>query len=135
MKLTNLILFSLLLVFYSLKVYATTDQWELEMDKDGVSVYTQLEETSPYKQVKVMTTINAPMEKVMEILTAFNKYKNWMNHVQESYLINQADSDYYVFILEDATWPMQEPLPGVQDRCATIGDHLGSRFQVDSQFY
>ena len=31
-----------------------------------------------------------------------------MNHVQESYLINQSDSDYYVFILEDATWPMQD---------------------------
>ena len=27
--------------------------------------------------------------------------------VQESYLLNQSDSAYYVFILEDATWPMQ----------------------------
>ena len=77
------------------------------MDKDGIRVYTQLEENSPYKQVKVTATINAPMEKVMEILTAFNKYKNWMNHVHDSYLLNQSDSAYYVFILEDATWPMQ----------------------------
>ncbi len=107
MKLTNLLFFSILLVCYSIKIYAGADQWELEMDKDGVQVYTQLESTSPFKQVKVTTTINAPMEKVMEILTAFNKYKNWMNHVQESYLLNQSDSDYYVFILEDATWPMQ----------------------------
>ena len=108
MKLTNLLLFSFLLLFYSLKVYGSPDdQWELEMDKDGVRVYTQIEESSPYKQVRVMTTINAPMDKVIEILTAFNQYKNWMNHVQESYLLNQADSAYYVFILEDATWPMQ----------------------------
>ncbi len=27
--------------------------------------------------------------------------------VDESYLINQTDSSYYVFILEDADWPMQ----------------------------
>jgi hypothetical protein len=30
-----------------------------------------------------------------------------MNHVQDSYLINQKDSAFYVFILEDAAWPMQ----------------------------
>lgn len=107
MKLTNLLLFGFLLLFFTLKAAPHKDQWELEMDKDGIRVYTQLEETSPYKQVKVTTTINAPMDKVMEILIAFSKYKNWMNHVQESYLINQSDSDYYVFILEDATWPMQ----------------------------
>jgi len=107
MKLTNLLLFGFLLLFFTLQASPDKDQWELEMDKDGVQVYTQLEETSPYKQVKVTTTINAPMEKVMEILVAFSKYKNWMNTVQESYLINQSDSDYYVFILEDATWPMQ----------------------------
>ncbi len=108
MKFTNLTLFTALLILLSLKVYANPeDQWELEMDKDGIRVYTQLDETSPYKQVKVTTTINAPMEKVMEVLMTFNKYKNWMNHVQDSYLINQSDSAYYVFILEDATWPMQ----------------------------
>jgi hypothetical protein len=107
MRLILYTFFPLLFVFFSLKGFASDDQWELELDRDGIRVYTQLEETSPYKQVKVTTTINAPMEKVMEILTAFNKYKNWMNHVEESYLLNQSDSAYYVFILEDATWPMQ----------------------------
>jgi uncharacterized membrane protein len=86
---------------------ASIDQWELELDKEGIRVYTQLEGDSPYKQVKVTTTINAPIEKVMEILLAFNHYSRWMNHVDESYLINQSDSNYYVFILEDAEWPMQ----------------------------
>jgi uncharacterized membrane protein len=85
----------------------TVDQWELELDKEGIRVYTQLEGDSPYKQVKVTATINAPMEKVMEILLAFGSYNTWMNHIQESYLLNQSDSSYYVFILEDASWPMQ----------------------------
>jgi hypothetical protein len=86
---------------------AGADQWELEFDKEGIRVYTQLEGTSPYKQVKVTATINAPMEKVMEILLSFGSYRNWMNHIEESYLINQTDSTYYVFLLEDASWPMQ----------------------------
>ena len=107
MKFTLYALLPLLILCLSTRKGACSDQWELEMDKDGIRVYTQLEDNSPYKQVKVTATINAPMEKVLEILTAFSKYKNWMNQVNESYLLNQSDSAYYVFILEDATWPMQ----------------------------
>lgn len=84
------------------------DAWVLEVEKEGIRVYTQLDGTSPYKQIKVTTTINAPMEDVLEILTAFGNYKYWVNHVTESRLINQTDSaTYYVFTLEDAAWPMQ----------------------------
>lgn len=84
------------------------DNWVLELDREGVRVYTQLDESSPYKQVKVTTTINAPVDKVMEILLAFSHYKNWVNHITESYLINKTDSaTFYVFTLEDASWPMQ----------------------------
>ena len=89
-------------------VYAVGDQWELEFDRYGIRVYTQIEGESPFKQIKVTTTINAPVEKVMEILLAFGEYNQWMNQVQESYLVNQADSSYYVFILEDAAWPVQD---------------------------
>ena len=83
------------------------DQWELEFDRDGIRVYTQLEGDNPYKQIKVTTTIDAPVSVVVEFLLAFNEYNHWMNLVDESYLLNQTDSNYYVFILEDAAWPMQ----------------------------
>ena len=67
-----------------------------------------MDESSPYKQIKVTTTINASMDKVMEILLAFSNYKRWMFNVTESYLVNQPEAaTYYVFILEDAAWPMQ----------------------------
>jgi hypothetical protein len=108
MKLTLITTISFLFILATLKGKASTgDQWELELDKEGIRVYTQIEADSPYKQIKVTTTINAPIEKVMEILLAFNHYSRWMNQVDESYLLNQADSNYYVFILEDADWPMQ----------------------------
>lgn len=107
MRATLLLLPLLFLLAFITTSSANPEQWELEMDKDGIRVYTHLDEVSPYKQVKVTTTINAPMEKVMEILLTFGKYKNWMNHVQESYLINQQENAYYIFILEDAAWPMQ----------------------------
>src|SRR6186713_418859 len=104
--LISVICFCCILIAFTTRA-AVWDQWELELDKEGIRVYTQLEGDSPYKQVKVIATINAPIEKVMEILLSFNHYSGWMNHVDESYLLNQSDSNYYVFILEDADWPMQ----------------------------
>ena len=98
-----------ILFFLVVGCYAESmaDQWELEMEREGIRVYTQIENTSPYKQVKVTATIDAPIETVMAILMEFGNYKNWMNNVDESYLINQQDSAYYVFLLEDVAWPVQ----------------------------
>jgi hypothetical protein len=108
MKSTLISALSFLFLIMAMKSYSTPrDNWELEFDKEGIRVYTQIDDLSPYKQVKVTATINAPLEKVMEILMAFGTYNTWMNQVDESYLINQIDSAYYVFILEDADWPMQ----------------------------
>lgn len=97
----------ILLLFLTINKVSANSRWELELDKEGIRVYTQLDESSPYKQIKVTTTINAPLERVMEILLDFNDYENWMNDVDESYLINKSDSSFYVFIHEDAAWPMQ----------------------------
>lgn len=107
MKLTVLSFLSFVLCFLAFRTVEAGDRWELEFDKDGIRVYTQLEEPSPFKQVKVTATIDAPVEKVMEILMSFSNYSSWMNHVNESYLLNQSDSAYYIFILEEASWPMQ----------------------------
>jgi len=107
MKQTILPFLSIFLLMLAFRTVSAGDRWELEFDKDGIRVYTQLEESSPFKQVKVTTTIDAPIEKVMEILMSFSQYGSWMNHVNESYLLNQTDSAYYVFILEEASWPMQ----------------------------
>ncbi len=104
----TLILFFSFYCFVALIHARSKDEWVLEIEKDGVRVYTQLDESSPYKQIKVTTTINASMDQVMQILMAFSNYKQWMYHVTESYLVNQPEPEtYYVFILEDADWPMQ----------------------------
>lgn len=103
-----LIFFFSMLCFIKLSQASPKYGWVLEMEKEGVRVYTQLDESSPYKQIKVTTTINASMDKVMEILMAFSNYKRWMYHVSDSYLVNQPQAEtYYVFTLEDADWPMQ----------------------------
>lgn len=85
-----------------------TEDWELAFDQDGTRVYTQLTTTSPIRQVKVTSTIHAPMDKVVDILTAFSQYKSWMHQVDDSYLISRVDDAHFVYIHEDASWPIQD---------------------------
>ncbi len=107
MKLTLQLTCLVFLVFLTTNKLLANTHWELEFDQEGIRVYTQLDEGSPYKQIKVLTTINAPMDRVMDILLDFNEYETWMNDVDECYLLNRLDSSFYVFIHEDAAWPMQ----------------------------
>lgn len=106
---TNLLLALLFIVALPINyVYCTQDDWILELDENGTRVYTQIDESSDYKQVKIVTTIDAPLETIMGILTRFPGYKDWMHQVNDCYLISQSDSVYYVYLHEDPTWPIQD---------------------------
>ena len=40
--------------FLTINKVSANNRWELELDKEGIRVYTQLDENSPYKQIKVI---------------------------------------------------------------------------------
>lgn len=82
--------------------------WKLESEKNGIKIYTRPVIGSKLKQVKAITQVNAPLQSVMQVLTDYPNYKNWVNNVTESYIVDQpADSVHYVYTFEDAPWPVQ----------------------------
>lgn len=107
MKTNILLAFCFLLILPLNYVFCAQDDWVLEFDENGTRVYTQLSD-SDYKQVKIITTIDAPLEIIMGILTKFPEYKDWMHQVNDCYLINRSDSVYYVYMHEDPSWPIQD---------------------------
>lgn len=105
---------SLLLVILSmsfLTLDATPEKhggWKLEAEKNGIKVYTRPIIGSKLKQVRAITSVSAPMAMVMHVLTDYPNYKNWVNNVTESYIVEQPqDSVHYVYTYEDAPWPVQ----------------------------
>lgn len=101
-----LILYFVLLSFDSFS-YGGPD-WELESDINGIQIYTKDVEGAKYKQVKGVTNLTVPIEHLIQILTDFNGYHQWIKHISESYVMNATnDTTFYVYTMEDAPWPVQ----------------------------
>ncbi|MDX1479224.1 MAG: START domain-containing protein [Saprospiraceae bacterium] len=100
-----------LLCLLSLGVLAAPDHhggWKLESEKNGIKIYTRPIVGSKLKQVRAVTEIDASRQTVMHVLTDYSNYKNWVNNVVESYIVEHPqDSVHYVYTYEDAPWPVQ----------------------------
>lgn len=106
MKLHLLILF--LALCMGSHAFPVNGDWVLESEKDGIQIFTKEVEGAKYKQVKGVTEIPVAFEHVVRVLTDFNRYDVWMDHITESNVVNSTDdSTYYVFTLEDSPWPVQ----------------------------
>ena len=85
------------------------ENWKLESDVDGVKVYSRAIEGSEFRQVKAIASVNAPMEVVVDILTDFEGYSDWMNDITDSQVIEEtSESVHYVYTFEDTPWPVQD---------------------------
>jgi hypothetical protein len=82
--------------------------WKLESDVGGVQVYSRAMEGSQLRQVKAVAQVDASLEAVIAILTDYPNYKQWMNNVTDSKVIEQATEEIsYVYTYEDTPWPVQ----------------------------
>lgn len=94
----------------SVGVFAkASPEWILQTEKDGIRIYTKDIEGTKFKQVRGVTQVNLPKVKVIEILTDFDHYHSWNDHITESEKISsEDDTTHLVYTMEDAPWPVQD---------------------------
>lgn len=83
--------------------------WELEKDKKGVKVYLKQEEGKKIKSFWAETVIDAPIEKVAQILSDIEDMPNWMPNCSETEMLEQPSETEAIFY-------MVLDLPMVSDR-------------------
>lgn len=89
-------------------VFARFEGWKLETEVAGIKVYSRNVEGSPYLQIKATAEVDAPFESVVAILTDYPNYKDWVNNISDSQVIEQASENvHYVYAYEDTPWPVQ----------------------------
>lgn len=88
---------------------AIANDWQLDMDKDGIQLYTQTAADSANKQVKVVTTVNASLSSLVSFLSDHNAFPEWMDKVSKVEKlkdINEKESITYTVI--DSPWPERD---------------------------
>lgn len=82
------------------------DSWKLKKDEDGVQVYMQAKEGSPFKIVKTVTVLNTTLTKVAAVLLDVLKTPEWVYGTKTCSILKQESPQVVYYYAEiDMPWP------------------------------
>jgi len=104
-------LFIMIAVCASSYLFATEERgWELQRDKDGIQVYTQAVEGSPYDAVRTTTRMtDVRLSSLVALIEDAPACSDWADSCAESYLLERlSDSESLVYAHNDMPFPVKD---------------------------
>lgn len=90
-------------------VSATTeDQWKLDKQQDGISVYTRPVPGSGIKEFRGEAEISSPLAAVLRVLRDSDGFKNWFPNCPESKLLAREENVSYQYSVMSTPWPLSD---------------------------
>jgi len=86
-----------------------TDDWELAKEKKGVTIYTRSIEGQKIKEFKAFITIDADIEKIVEIINDDDNIKDWQKNTKGGQLLKEINNnEMYSYVEIGMPWPMSD---------------------------
>ena len=96
----------------SLLAFATgawADSWQLDMDEDGIQLYSKQSTDSPIKTVKVVTTVKATLSSLVSFLSDYSQFPAWMDKVSKvEKLKDISPKESLTYTVIDSPWPERD---------------------------
>jgi hypothetical protein len=106
MNMKYLLLTGGLLFFASVHCFSQND-WALKLDKEGIRVFTKNLENSPFKAVRTVCTIDAPLTRVMAVLLDIPGSVNWLYATKSCSVLKQISPSDIIYYSEiEVPWPV-----------------------------
>lgn len=99
-----------MLVFCTSNVQAQSTDWELQVDKDGIRIFSRWIEENGQKarEIKANFTVSAPAEQLPAMLKDEDHVADWMVGAKKFKLLaEQSPSCWYGYTEFDLPWPLQ----------------------------
>jgi hypothetical protein len=88
---------------------ANDSPWTLEREGEGISLYSREVADSPFLAVKVVAKIDAPAEKVAQLLGDGNGCSPWRAMCKSSEVLHTvSDSERVIYLVLDLPWPVSD---------------------------
>ena len=85
------------------------DGWQLEKEKDGISVFTREMPDSPFLAVKVATVVPTPVAKLAEFLGDGSECMQWRKMCESSRVLQViSEQERLVYQVLDLPWPISD---------------------------
>jgi hypothetical protein len=89
--------------------HASDIPWKLEREDQGIALYSGPVADSPFLAVKAVAQIDAPAEKVAQLLGDGNGCSPWRAMCKSSEVLNKvSDSESIVYLVLDLPWPVTD---------------------------
>lgn len=105
-RITRAIVASSALLLSSL---AVAGDWQLEMDEEGVQLYSMESTTSPMKTVRVVSQVKASLSSLVSFLSDHNQFPAWMDKVAKAEKIKDiSPQETITYTVIDSPWPERD---------------------------
>lgn len=100
---------ALLAAFLPAFAYATSGDWRMDRDKDGIQVYTRAVEDSALREFRAEMTVEASVEEALRLLDDTDNLVNWLADCKKSKRVEQIDEFTAVnYVQYDQPWPASD---------------------------
>ncbi len=81
--------------------------WEIDIDKNGVKIYTKNETGSNFKSFKGVMLLEATPDKIIEILKDADGYVDWYGYTKTSKLLKSENDVQFNYVETEFPWPFK----------------------------
>lgn len=103
-------------------------EWVVEKNNHGIVVETRITDLTPIKEFRAKTTVNAPMESVVDALVEVEKHPEWMVDIAHAERLNDDPEILHYNI--DTPFPMKDRYIVVQ--VTTTRSDRSCRLEMES---
>jgi hypothetical protein len=105
MQLKFVLLTAGILFLFSAACFSQND-WALKLDKEGIKIYTKNSGSSPFKSVKTVCTVDAPLSVLTAVLLDINGSKDWVYATKICTVLKQPSPSEVIYYSElNVPWP------------------------------
>lgn len=80
------------------------NSWQIDKQKDGITVYTRLLAGSEFKAFKAIMTVDASINKILDVLKKADAYTDWYGYTKSSRILLQEQSVQYNYVETIFPW-------------------------------
>ena len=97
----------LICILSVMNVFAQGEDWKLEKEKDGISVYTRQPEGTNIKEFKATVEIQSEIQFLVDMVLDVEEYNQWMDNIKSAEVFQRINDDnFFVYSEINVPWPM-----------------------------
>jgi hypothetical protein len=94
-------------LYHSITFQSGTE-WELKKDKNNIKVFVRDSARSGIKEIRVITTVKASVEELVEIVYDIDSYPLWIANLETAEILETVSKrEIYYYYQADVPWPFK----------------------------